>query len=219
MAEQLIDDVEYHEISNARELIECANTIPSAANFRRMIMLLLRGHYAHPEGYGSEFGHLQCYKWTNDKATCTLPIDFTHKHDDNASDNYPCIAVAFGGVTLEKVSTGNFAGHSEDLAGTHLSKMAVLTLNVLHTAKEAGDAYDLADMSCMALQAIGLELTMARGALAFDIEGFAEPKKEVVAPDRYYTVALVIKIAYTFSVTRSVESHRIRRIVLQIDAT
>jgi hypothetical protein len=115
-------------------------------------------------------------------------------------------------VVLSKLAFGNHGGLSEDMSGNYLSKQADLTLVIRHTAKEAGDAYDLADMSAMVLTAMGHPLMMQSGATSFEVEGYGEPKKEVPSPDGYYAVAMTLKITYTNVVTRSVESHRIRRI-------
>lgn len=216
MSEQLINDFESHEVATAEELLECMHRPPSAAKFRRTVMLLLRGHYSHPDNYGDEYAHLRCFRYAPDKSS-TLHVGFTHLPQDENPDNYPGIYVGFGGVQLTQLAIGNVAGYTDDSSGTHLAKQADLTLVINHVAKEAGDAYELADMSAMILTAMGTPVAMKSGASSFEVEGYAEPKKEVPSPDRYYTVAMTVKISYTHAVTRSVESHRIRRIAILTD--
>ena len=215
MAEQLISDFEKHEVDTTRSLIECMGMPPSSSKFRRIVMLLLRGHFSNADNYGEEYNHLRCYTW-DDSKNPSLHVGFTHLPDDKAPDNYPGVYVGFGGVTKTKLAIANDGGLTEDYSGSHISKQNDLTLVINHIAKEAGDAYDLADMSDMVLSAMGHPLMLQSGALSLEVEGYTEPKKEVPAPDRYYTVAMTVKISYTHVVTRSVESHRIRRISMLV---
>jgi hypothetical protein len=211
MSEQLLSDFEKHEVDTTRSLVECMALPPSSSKFRRIIMLLLRGHFSNAANYGEEYSHLGCYTW-DDSSSPTLHVGFTHLPDDSTPTNYPGVYVGFGGVTKTKLAIADDGGMTDDYSGNYISKQNELTLVINHVAKEAGDAYDLADMSDMVLTAMGRLVMLQSGALAFEVEGYAEPKKETPSPDRYYTVAMSLKITYTHVVTRSVESHRIRRI-------
>jgi hypothetical protein len=216
MAEQLLSDFEKHEVDTTRSLVDCMALPPSSSKFRRIIMLLLRGHYSNAANYGSEYQHLSCYTW-NDGKNPSLHVGFTHLPDDDSPDNYPGVYVGFGGVAKSRLAIANDGGLTDDYSGNFISKQNDLTLVINHVAKEAGDAYDLADMSDMVLTAMGHPLLLQSGALSCEVEGYAEPKKEVPSPDRYYTVAMTLKISYTHVVTRSVESHRIRRIASLVE--
>lgn len=213
---EYINNFSAQEVQTARDILACVDGAPSSSKLRRMVMLLLKGHYSHPENYGAEYEHLACYRHTSDKDS-TLQVGFTHLNNDKNPDDFPGIYVGFGGVTLSKVAMGDVSGRTDDNSGTHVTKQATLTLLVNHVAKEAGDAYDLADMSATLLMALGRPMVLSAGALELSVEGYAEPKKEVQAPNRYYTVAMTVKISYNHAVTRSIESHRIRRIVAMVD--
>lgn len=215
MADQLVADFEFHKDETAQSLIECMRLPASSSKFRRIVMLLLRGHFSDAANYGEEYKHLSCYTWSDSKSP-TLHVGFTHLPDDASPTNYPGIYVGFGGVTKTRVAIGNHGGRTEDYAGSFLTKQNELTLVINHVTKEAGDAYDLADMSDMVLSSLGHQLLLISGALAFEVEGYTEPKKEVPSPDRYYTVAMTVKISYTHVVTRFIESHRIRRITSMV---
>ena len=216
MNETYIEDFDPAEVQTVRDILACVEGAASSSKLRRMVMLLLRGHYSNPENYGKEYEHLACYRHTGDKEE-TLHVGFTHLNDDQSPDAFPGVYVGFGGVTLSKLGIGDLSGHTYDNAGTHMTKQATLTLVVNHVAKEAGDAYDLADMSAAVLLALGRPVVQSSGAIELSVEGYEEPKKELPAPNRYYTVAMTVKISYNLAVTRSIESHRIRRIVLLVD--
>jgi hypothetical protein len=229
MSEQLIETFEPQEIETTQSLLECMDGAATSSKFRRIVMLLLRGHYSNPENYGPEYEHLKCFKWTGDtdstisvgmaphhRRDATVSVGLSHQNDDRRPEDYPGIYIGFGGVEFRKLALANAAWESEDNSQNYVAKQAVLTLLVNHVCREAGDAYDLADMSAMVLTALGRPFALKSGAQEFSIEGISEPKKELPAPNRYYAVAMTVKITYTLSVTRSIESHRLRRIAAMI---
>lgn len=213
--EQLREDFKPCEIETTESLISCMDGPATAMKFRRIIMLLLQGHYASSDNYGEAYAHLRCYQWANDK-TSTLHVGVVGIPDDSKPDNYPGIYVGVRSIDYTKESIGDFAGMSADTSNTFLARAANLTLDVMHVAKEINDAYDLAEMSAVVLTALGQPFAMKSGARYFEVTGISALRKETLAPDRHYTVAMTVKISYTMSVSRSVESHRIRKIAMDI---
>jgi hypothetical protein len=203
------------EVKTTNELLECLQGAPTSSKFRRIIMLLLRGHYSSSDNYGAEYAHLNCYSYKPD-GSGTLHVDFTQQNEDFATDKLPGIYVAFGDVGFQKLGMGNDAGMSADMASNYYTKAAELDIIVHHVAKHAADAFDLADMSYMVLTALAEPFARRAGASALEVVGYGQPKKELEPPTRYYDVAMAVKISYTPSVTRSLESHRIRRIAMCI---
>jgi hypothetical protein len=59
MAEQLISDFENHEIDTTKSILECIRGPITSSKFRRIVMLLLRGHYSNSDNYGEEYKHLE----------------------------------------------------------------------------------------------------------------------------------------------------------------
>jgi hypothetical protein len=206
------------EVKTTNELLDCLQGAPTSSKFRRIIMLLLRGHYSNSENYGAEYAHLNCFAYNPD-GSGTLHVDFTQQNKDFAPDKLPGVYVAFGNVDLQKVALGNHAGLSDDMASNYITKAAELDIIVHHVAQNAADAFDLADMSAMVLTALAEPFARRAGASALEVVGYGQPKKELEPPTRYYDVAMVVKISYTPSVTRSLESHRIRRIAMCITAS
>ena len=189
----------------------------TAAKFRRMLLLFLRGHYASAANYVG-FDHLGCYVWHPDKKTSTLSVDYSHLGDDNNPDSYPGIFIGFPSVQYARLGLSqNRAGHSQDRAGTYVSKAAEANFTITHVAAKANDAYDLAEMSAAVLQAMGYPLMARSGADGFEILAVEPPKEKKPSPESYYAVAMRLQISYTHTVTRNIESHRIRRIILQTD--
>ena len=215
--DQLIEKFTPREVATTQCLLECMHRPPTSSNFFRVVLLMLRGHYSNPANYGETFDHLKCFWWDPENPAATLTVEPATGGDDNNPDAYPGIYVLFGGVVLERIAMGNHAGLSNDMGANYLAKQSTLTLTVNHVAKEATDAYDMADMSAVMLTALATPYAEKCGASLFEVEGYAKPKKEVPSPDRYYTVAMTIKISYTHSVTRSIESHRIRQIAMILD--
>jgi hypothetical protein len=216
--DELISDFTASEVETTRSLLECLHGPTTTDSFRRLLLLFLRGHYSSPRNYMG-FDHLSCYVWSPSSADSTLTVEFTHKEDDQNPDNYPGVYVGFSQTDFNKVVVGNYAGGTQDRAGRHMTKEAVVNFSISHVAQKASDAYDLAELTAMALTAMAAPLASNAGALEFEVQGMSLPKRKKPSPDNYYTVAVAVQITYSMSVTRSIESHRIRRIALLLQST
>ncbi len=216
MPEELKDFLS-HEVATTKELLSCLHGAPTSDKFRRIIMLMVRGHYSHGSNYGPEFEDLACLTWHPKEKESTLAVGFTEEFKGRESDNLPGIFVGYGDANLEHVAIGNFAGIDPTGATNFMTKPAALDLVVNHCTKEPNQAWRLADMTAVMLTAMATPLAMQAGAVSFQVEGYGPPKKKEDSPDRYYTVATRIKIYYNLRVSRTVESHRIRRIALLTD--
>lgn len=208
-----------HEVSTTRELLSCLSGAPTSDKFRRIVMLLLRGHYAHASNYGPEFEDLGCLTWSEDAQKSTLAVGFTEEFKGKEADSLPGVFVSFGEATLSRAAIGNYAGGDFSGATNFMAKPADLTLIVHHCTKEPAQAWRLADMSAVVLTAMAAPLALQAGASSFQVESYGPPQKKEDSPDRYYTVAMRLRISYNLRVSRTVESHRIRRIALLTDIT
>ena len=213
--DELISEFSQHEVETAESLLACQKEPATTDLFRRMLLLFLRGHYSSPSNY-LEMDQLACYVWTPDSKTSTLVVDYTHGIDDRKPDNYPGVYIGFGQTAFEKLVLGNFAGNTQDMSGRHVAKESVANFEISHVAKRASDAYDLAELTSQVLTAMAEPLCRNVGATGFEVMGMALPKEKKPSPDKYYTVATAVQIKYIMAVTRTIESHRIRRITMLI---
>jgi hypothetical protein len=212
--DELISEFTKNEVETAEGILACLKGPVTTDSFRRLLLLFLRGHYSSADNYMS-FDHLGCYTWAPDSSS-TLTVDFTHRDDDQKPDSYPGVYVGFSQTAFNKIAIGNYAGSTQDTAGTHLAKQSVVNFDISHVAKKASDAYDLAEMTAMVLTAMAAPLARNAGAIGFEVSGLALPQRKKPSPDNYYTVATAVEITYIMSVTRSIESHRIRRITSEL---
>lgn len=216
--DELIATFTKSEVETAEELLRCIDGPVTADKFRRMLLLFLKGHYSNASNY-SGFEHLDCFVWHPDKDESKLTIDFTHIDSDEYPDDYPGIFLSFGGLQYDQIAIGgNFAGNSDDRAGTHNSKESVVRFEMFHVFKKASDAYDAAEMTSRVLTAMAGPLASHGGATGFQILGVRVPKKKKPSPRKHYAVATGVEIRYTLAVTRTLESHRIRMITQALAA-
>jgi len=215
--DQLKKQFTCHEVETAEELMACIDGPTTAYSFRRLLMLFLRGHYSSSDNYIG-FDHLSCYFWHPDEKERKLEVEMTHNEDDRKPDAYPGVYVGFGSMNLNRLGIGgNFAGNTQDNAGTLVSKESTLLMQVHHVAAKAQDAWDLAELTSRVLMAMGGPLAKNAGATGFEVMGLSVPKSKKPTPEKYYTVATPVEIKYTQGVIRSLESHRVRQITLQLD--
>lgn len=208
--DELIEDFSKREVELVEDIVKCAKLPVSANNFRRLLLLFLRGHYSSAANYMGK-DHLSCFTWKEGDDT-ELLIEYTHQDDDRNPDAVPGIYIGFSQLQWSKVAQGNYAGNTDDNAGTHHSKMSVAQFDIFHTAKKAQDAVDLAELTGQVLTAMGPVLASNAGANNFEVLGVRKPRPKKENPERYYEVVTPVEIQYTLAVTRYVESHRIRMI-------
>lgn len=222
-AQLLKDDFGVHEVVNVYDLMSCVNGPLSNSTFRRIVMLMLRGHYSSSANYPEDLTHLGCYIWQPEDTAGkegTLTVDFTHVFDDKKPDRVPGIFVGFGGVSLRKISMGDHHSHSEDRATENLARGTKLVIKVHHIAKSLDDAHDLAEMSQLFLLAMSRVVRFSTGAEGFEVQGYAEAVKNKLSNlATNYEVVLSIEISYTLAAALSEESHRIRVISGVIGST
>lgn len=210
--DQLFDDFSPQEVQITRDILACQKLQPLPSTLRRAILLTLRGHYSNAINYGEYYQHLACYVYNEDASQSSLYVGYTKQNDDSKPDNTPGIYVDFGDLAFSKVALGNFSGLTDDRAGTHMSKVINMNLRILHIAAKADDAYDLAEMTSVVLTSLAQPIILQMNAMGLEVTSIGQPEKKNQAPSRNYTVVTSVQISYTTAVTRSVESHRLRRI-------
>jgi len=213
--DQLIDDFSEQEVKITKDLLACQDLQAMPSSLRRAILLTLRGHYSNPVNYGEYYQHLSCYVY-NEEGPSTLHVGYTSQNDDSKPDNTPGIYIGFGQTIYTKTGFGNFAGYTDDRSGTYLSKLNEMTLSIRHIADSADDAHDLADMTAFVLTVLADPIIRKMNAMGLEVTSVGIPERKNQSPQRDYGVVTEVKISYTSSVTRSVESHRLRRIALMI---
>jgi hypothetical protein len=222
-AQLLKDDFGAHEVVNVYDLMSCMDGPLSNSTFRRIVMLMLRGHYSSPANFPEDLAHLRCYIWQPEDAAGKegrLAVDFTHMFDDNRPDRLPGIYVGFGGVALRKLSLGDHHSHSEDRATENLARGTKLVIKVHHITKSLDDSHDLAEMSQLFLLAMSRVVRFTTGAEGFEVQGYSEAVKNKLSNlATHYEVVLSIEISYTLAAALSEESHRIRVISGVIGST
>lgn len=210
----LKDGFSAHEVESVYDLMACMQGPLSNSVFRRIVMLMLRGHYSSSANFPEDLMHLRCYTWAPSTATSkagTLAVDFTHNFDDKHPDKVPGVFVGFGGSTLRKLAIGDHHSHSDDRAVENLARGNEIEIRVHHIAKSLDDAMDLAEMSQLFLLAMSRVVRAATGAVGFDVNGYAEAvKNKLSSLETNYEVVLSVKISYTLAAALSEESHRIR---------
>ena len=213
-AELLKSNFQPHEIRTMHSVMCCAEEHPSNALFRRIVMLMLRGHYATPLNYGEEFAHLGCYVWKDEDPTGTLKVDYTHKFNDKDPTMVPGVYVGFGGMNTTKLALGGgHNNHSEDNSVENFTRGATLVIEAHHLATSSPDAHDMAEMSYVFLMAMAAVIRNVTGAASFDVIGYGKAtKNKLTTSETHYDVVLTVEISYTLSAALSEESHRLRKI-------
>ena len=217
MSDELIDDFYSYEIDAVKDLVGCVNGgIGSASGYRRAILLFLRSVFASEKNYTEDFAHLSCYRWSKDENERTLTVDYARKRDDNNPEK-DGVFIRFGGVQYNKDVLNNFSGHSADGARTDVSNIAQLSLIIEFVMPTVAEAYDLAEVAANLLRALASPMVKRAGAMEMRVEGFGAPVNKNQQPEEQSKVAMRLIFYYTSTVSRNLESHRLRRIAAKLE--
>lgn len=213
---QLLKDFGAHEITTVYDLMSCMHGEPSNFNFKRIVLLMLRGHYSSPLNNPRDLAHLDCYTWRpadEDGKEGLLTVDYTHVYDDAKPDRVPGIYVGFGGMSEGKLALGDHHSHSEDRSVENFVSDGKLTIEVHHITASPGDSADLAEVSSLFLRAMARVVRGTTGARGFRVLGYAKPGKNKLSnTTTNYEVVLSLEISYTLGAALSEETHRIKSI-------
>ncbi len=224
--ELLKRDFSPDEITTVYDLMSCLHGPPSNSNFRRIVMLILRGHYASSLNYPADMAHLNCYQWASPDTAGrqgTLKVDYANTFNDKDPHAAPGIYVGFGGQDSTKLGLGGgHHSHSDDRATENLARGGRLVIRVHHITETAsgGDSYDLAEMTNLVLMALARVVREMTGAAGFEVVSYGDATKHKLSSGtNHYEVVLLLEISYTLGAALSEETHRIRTMSGIISAT
>jgi hypothetical protein len=190
-------------------------TKPTLRQLRRLFLLSLRGHFAHPGNLaGGEVD--PCLAYDPDAAENPLAIELMHTFDPKGSNKVPGLFVGLNVKRFEKVGMGNFAGTNADTSVVYRAMVAHGKLTVMSLARDEDQASALAEESVEFLFAWAPLIMSSTAIGLFDPEDVGDVTQVGKTPDRSYSVTAGFKLQWTLSSRISIESHRLKKIAFDL---
>lgn len=204
-----IFDTQFYGGRPLEELSDCY--LPSPMNFRRIVLLAMRAYYAEAQNSTDP-----CLLWKG--AGGDLRVDFAQENELEDLDP-PAIIIRSGDQNYQQMSWGDIARTAPDDSFVQLAHEVTYPLTLRHILRTAEASRRLAENSVELVVALVTPHLLKAGASRVQPKTVGQAVVKKSQPDRYYGVDLTIEIAYHPLVTRSLESHRLRDIVMQTPTT
>lgn len=204
--------------SNVHRLLHCMQQPLDPARLRAIFLLLLRSHFTDRRHYGYMQDDLGCLVYSDDPGERTLHINLTSDFKSADVAARPAIYVGldapfkFGKVALDNAIGAKY----EDNSVEEYNWTMDTTVNVSHLADSPDLALNLATATASFLTGIRPAIMRQLELLSFDPVQLIGPKLQEKPPESYFQVDLHFAISFNFVMAVNIESHRIKKISLDI---
>lgn len=199
-------------------LFECMTEPLNSVNLRRFFLMLFRAHWLDSDNHGTLKEHLSCMRYDDNPKEKTMDIELAHVYDKAKGNSRPAIYVGFDGFGLKSSGIGDVIGHALDNSSRIESKKAETLMRVGHISESADMALMMAESNATLLQGIHKDIMASMDILKVDVQGWSDPVLMEKAPDRNFQVDLTCAVSFNFMVEINIESHRIKKFALQLEA-
>lgn len=216
MSEVVNTDLELKE--HTEKLLDLLCPPVTYTGLRRLFYMLTESHFAFPDNHGPLFADsLACVvsKLEDGKSGT---VDVALEHTTKAGKDSPSsIRIGLSGGSFQKGGLGDYAGHSDDNSARYQTKIGQAQIRVRFRNQSADIALMMAE-STMAFYESLRETLMTRLRLhSLDVVQLTDIDPEAPEPDNIDAVTLLINIQFDFSVALVEESHRLKKMAMQLN--
>ena len=206
-----------NEYIQARKLLDLMRTPLLLHQLETLMLELTRQHWAHAANHGpmaSIFEHAEYDFDAPDDSTMGVDLQDAFVEAEISS---PGIYIAGTEATFVKVATGNLEGYNDDNSERTSVWRCITGVLAAHVNPSSTLAKAAAESTLAFWTAIGPVLCTRLELSAFDPQKIAAAVKLDKSPDRMYRVDVSVQIVFTWSVSITQESHRLKLTMSEIN--
>lgn len=206
--------ITYPQASEIGILDWCASAYQvDPLTLRRIFLLLTRNHFAQPNFFGNVPEPFRRLTYDDDPKKAAVRIELDYNFDWETAQAANAIFIGVGDVTSNKQVMDSFEAGNEDLSGRKNVDTDRTRVTISHLSKDADSALAMGIVSKGFFQGMRQLIKQQLGLRGYQVVGLSEPK-EIKKGDEidYYRVDLVIDLVINSAWTTILESHRIKKI-------
>jgi hypothetical protein len=200
------------------EAFECMrDTVFDLASMRRLFTILLQAHWSHTGNFLPHAKGLECLTY-NPEAENGGPLIVRSEYDFDEQNSFttPSIYVGVDRMNFQKMSVDSKIGDSDDLATTYRQWQTVSTLKVSHFNRSSDVVQRMADNTMFFLLGIRESLMHKFPIRAMDPVDSGQLMLVRKSPERCFRADAAVSITYSFDISTTIESHRLRQFIFEI---
>lgn len=203
----------------AAKLLACTPAPFSLTQMEDIMLGLTRHHWAHPDNHGTLASMFECAVYDFAKPdVSTMPVELQDAYHEEDLKK-PGIYIGGLEAPFGKLAVGNAEGYSDDNATRNSIWRCNTGILAAHVNTSARLAKAAAESTLAFWCAIGQTLMARLGLIGFDPQRISAAAKLDKSPVRMYRVDAVVQIVFTWGVSVSQESHRLKLLMSQINPT
>lgn len=196
---------------------KCGKTGLNVARLRELFSLLARDHFASPSNYIDLDEQLKCLFYDDDSSKNRLVIGPTFTDLVTDTDAAAGVYVSCRQMLFEKMVIANRAGWLPDFSAEVLVKKAVAHMVIACKHGDADVAILMAESMLTYLEGMRpLIYHLVPGLLDYNCVELGEVKQDRKQPQARYTAELSVKTEYQLLITAYEESHRLKKIGIDV---
>jgi len=190
-------------------------------SLRRIFLILTRNLYSDPTHYGESNPDFKKFIYCADANECTVQIRYDYDDDPNvdaATFSKSNIYVGVSGFQFNKNVIDKYYSVNDDRSTETFAERVATNIVIRHQAKNPDDVLALGYLTANFYAGIRKKLIDCMHLSIFELNELS-PIQLVSQPteeDRTYQVDLSIDMVFTFTQDISQESHRIKKIALDL---
>lgn len=185
---------------------------------RRIFLLLTRNHYAQPSYFGDVPESFKKFKYTDDVKTTSVRVELDYNFDWESAQVPNAIFIGVGDVTTTKQVMDSFEQPNTDRSGRDNVDTDRVSVVISHLSKSADSALKMGVISKGFYQGMRQILKNKLGLRGYSVAALTKPKPVKKGDElEYYQVDLVINLVINSAWQTSIESHRLKKINVELD--
>ena len=184
-------------------------------SMRRIFLLLTRNHFSDPSFFGNVPDEFKKFRYDDNDRNTTLRVELDYAFDPEEVEQPTSIFVGVSDVNTTKSVLDSFESNNTDNSGKQNVDTDSCAITFSHISKSPDTALKLGVISKGFYQGMRQLLKERLGFRGYTVAKLTAPTKVTEGTTRdYYRVDLSINVVFSSNWTTLIESHRVKRIVV-----
>lgn len=212
------------------ELLEACRAVEqqgsSIGRLRKLMTLLVRGHFGNTINYANSFPALACLRYDMDPTVSTLGVDLDHTPGATAERTEAGIFIGVRRVTSHKVVLNDLSEIEPEATGSSEPEQGItvftrrqrveLIFTSLHPSHDV--AWDLTESLMEFLLGVKESVQAIAGLDEFEINEALPRRRNPQTAAAQHAVALHVGVSYGVQISTQTRTHALRSVMVRLQA-
>jgi hypothetical protein len=205
-------------ISSLIALNECMSEPLTLVNLRALLLLLVKAHYSDADNFGLFSEELRCLVYNPDIEDNPITIGLDFIPVPKKPSPKPAIWVNMELCEFIKKVMDNRSGFSADNSRIKYNTLQHVVFSLTHVHDSVDICFMMAETTADFFTGMRLPLMEKMNIGMLEVTKISKPRIPEKAPDRHFEIDVTLDMQFNYAMTANIESHRLKKFVLDINA-